>query len=378
MNIYQKLGVVSLINASGANTALGGSIMYPEITDAMVAASRHFVDISELHQMAGRRIAEVIGVEAAHVCACASAGITLMAAACMAGTDQTKISRLPDTTGMKYKFIVHQAHRNPFDHAVHIAGGEFVEISASVSELEQALDDDEVAAVFYTFAWFCAGEMLPLREAAQIAQRVAVPVIVDAAGQVPPVENLARFVEEGADLVVFSGGKSIRGPQSSGIILGRKDLIEACAMNASPNVESIGRGMKAAKEEIVGMVKAIELYHQKDHAAEMVVWEQRVSHIIGVLSEIEGIKAERALPEGIGYLIPYVSVSWDEKELGETQRKVKQELLEGKPRIAVRLVGSQIQAVEHPQIWLHVHTLQEGEEVVVARRLREILSESFR
>jgi L-seryl-tRNA(Ser) seleniumtransferase len=377
MDIYQELGVVPLINASGSMTTLGGSIMYPEVVDAMVAASRHFVDIHELQQVAGRRIAEVIGVEAAHVCACASAGITLMAAACMAGTDQENISRLPDTTGMKRKFVVHQVHRNPFDHAVHIAGGEFVEISASGSELEQALDD-EVAAVYYTFAWFCAGEALPMREAAQVAHRAGVPMIVDAAGQVPPKENLVRFVEEGADLVVFSGGKSIRGPQSSGVILGRKDLIEACVMNDSPNVECIGRGMKAAKEEIVGIVKAIELYHQKDHSAEMVVWEHRVTYLIGVLSEIEGVKAERALPIGIGYLIPYVSVSWDEQDFGVTHRRIAHELLEGEPRVAVRLVGSRIEEVEDPRIWLHVHSLQEGEEVIVARRLSEILSESRR
>ncbi len=373
MNIYQELGVEPLINASGSMTTLGGSIMYPQIMEAMVAASRHFVDIYKLHQAAGRRIAELVGVEAAHVCACASAGITLMAAACMAGTDQAKISRLPDTSGMKNRFIVHQAHRNPFDHAIHIAGGEFVEIPAAVSELERGLDD-EVAAVYYTFAWFCAGEALPLSEVAQMAHRVGVPVIVDAAGQVPPVENLSRFIEEGADLVVFSGGKSIRGPQSSGVILGRKDLIEACVMNDSPNVKSIGRGMKAAKEEIVGLVKAIELYLQKNHSAEAVMWEQRVSYIKGILAKVEGIRVERALPVGIGYLLPYVSVSWDEKELGVTHRLVAQKLREGEPRIVVRLVDSQTPGVERSEIWIHVHTLQEGEEVVVARRVKEILS----
>jgi uncharacterized pyridoxal phosphate-dependent enzyme len=373
MNIYQELGVEPLINASGSMTTLGGSIMYPQITDAMAAASRHFVDIQELHQAAGRRIAELVGVEAAHVCACASAGITLMAAACMAGTDQTKIARLPDTSGMKNRFIVHQAHRNPFDHAVHIAGGEFMEISAAVSEFEGALDD-KAAAVYYTFAWFCAGEALPLRQATQVAHQVGVPVIVDAAGQVPPVENLSRFIEEGADLVVFSGGKAIRGPQSSGVILGRKDLVEACAMNDSPNVKSIGRGMKTAKEEIVGLVKAMELYLQKNHAAETAVWERRVSCIKEILSPVEGLRVERALPVGVGYKIPYVSVSWDEKEFSVTHRLVAQRLRDGEPRIAVRLVDSQTPGVGHSEIWLHVHTLQAGEEVLVAQRLKEILS----
>lgn len=373
MNIYQELGVEPLINASGSMTILGGSIIHPQVTDAMVAASRHFVDIHELHRAAGRRIAELIGVEAAHVCGCASAGITLMAAACMAGTDQAKIARLPNSSGLRNKFIVHKAHRNLFDHAVQVAGGQFVEISASVSELERALDDDQVAAVYYTYAWFCAGEAVPLGEAARLAHRAGVPVIVDAAGQVPPLENLSRFIKEGADLVVFSGGKSIRGPQSSGLILGRKDLMAACAQNDSPHVKSIGRGMKAGKEEIVGLVKAVELYHQKDHAAERIVWEGRVSYIVGVLSEIEAIRVERALPVGPGYLIPYVRVGWDEEALGLTREQVARELGQGEPRIVVQLVDAGIPGVADPGMWLHVHTLQEGEEVVVARRVKEIL-----
>jgi uncharacterized pyridoxal phosphate-dependent enzyme len=372
MNIYQELGVEPLINASGSMTTLGGSIMDPQITDAMLAASRHFVDLYELHQAAGRRIAGLVGVEAAHVCACAAAGITLMAAACMAGTDQTKIARLPDSSGMKNRFVVHQAHRNPFDHAVHVAGGEFVEISADVSQLERALDD-RAAAVYYTYAWFCAGEALPLRKAAQVAHQAGVPLIVDAAGQVPPVENLSRFSQQGADLVVFSGGKAIRGPQSSGVILGRKHLIEACVMNDSPHVPCIGRGMKAAKEEIVGLVKAIELYLQKDHAAEMAVWEGRVSYLKEILSKVEGLRVESALPVGIGYQIPYVSIAWDEQEFSLTHRLVAQRLRAGEPPIAVRLVDAQTPGLEHSAIWLHVHTLQEGEEVIVARRLKEIL-----
>ena len=220
MKIYQELGVKPLINASGNATLVGGSIMPPEVTDAMATASRHFVDIPQLHQAAGRRLAALIGVEAAHVCACASAGITLMAAACITGTDPDKIARLPDTAGLRNRFIVHSAHRNPFDHALQVAGGKFVEISADADELKGNLRDD-VAAIYYTFACFCPGEALPLEQAAQIAHSASVPVIVDAAAQVPPAGNLSRFLQEGADLVVFSGGKAIGGPQSSGLILGR-------------------------------------------------------------------------------------------------------------------------------------------------------------
>jgi uncharacterized pyridoxal phosphate-dependent enzyme len=373
-NTYRELGMEPLINAAGNATLVGGSIMPPEVTDAMAAASRHFVDILQLHQAAGHYLAELIGVEAAHVCACASAGITLMAAACMAGTDPDRIARLPRTAGLKNKFVVHISHRNPFDHAVHTAGGEFVEISANVDELQRSLRDD-VAAVYYTFAYFCPGEALPLKQAAQIAHRAGVPVIVDAAAQVPPVGNLSRFLQQGADLVAFSGGKAMRAPQSSGLILGRKDLVRACVMNNSPNVRCIGRGMKTGKEEIVGLVRAIELYLHKDHAAEMQVWERRVAYLAGALPATEGVCAERRLPRGVGSLAPYLSVFWDEAMLGVTHQGVAERLGEGTPPIAVQVVDARVPGVSCPQLWIRVHTLQEGEEVVVARRLGEVLAE---
>jgi L-seryl-tRNA(Ser) seleniumtransferase len=374
MNIYQELGIEPLINADGNATLVGGSIMPPEVMEAMAAASRYFVDIPQLHQAAGRRLAELIGVEAAHVCACASAGITLMAAACMTGTDPAKIARLPDTFGLRNKFLVHSSHRNPFDHAVHITGGEFLEISADADELQRNLRDD-VAAVYHTFAYFCPGEALPLKQTARIAHRAGVPVIVDAAAQLPPVGNLSRFLQEGADLVVFSGGKAIRGPQSSGLILGRRDLVQACVMNNSPNVTCIGRGMKTGKEEIVGLVRAVELYLHKDHAAEKEVWERRVAYLADALPAIEGLHAERRLPDGIGGLAPYLSVFWDVTALGVTAQGAAKRLREGTPPIAVQVVDAQVPGVSYPQLWLRVHTLREGEEVVVARRLREVLAE---
>jgi len=290
------------------------------------------------------------------------------------GTDPAKIARLPDTAGLKNRFIVHSSHRNPFDHAVHVAGGEFVEIPADADELQRNLRGG-VAAVYYTFAYFCPGEALPLQQAAQIAHGAGVPVIVDAAAQVPPAGNLSRFLQEGADLVVFSGGKALRGPQSSGLILGRKDLVQACVMNNSPNVRCIGRGMKTGKEEIVGLVRAVELYLHRDHAAEMDVWERRVAYLEGALPAMEGLHAERRLPSGVGSLAPYLSVFWDEAVFGVTPQEVAKRLREGAPPIAVQVVDAQVPGVSYPQLWLRVHTLREGEDVVVARRLREVLAE---
>ena len=376
MDIYDELGVDTIVNAAGTLTSLGGSLMLPEVIDAMVAASRSFVNLSELHLAAGRRIAELVGVEAAHVCAGAAAGIALMAAACMAGSDRDKIKRLPDTAGMKHGFVVQRAHRQPFDQALRLAGGELVEIGADADELEKALGDEAVAGVFYTFAWFCIRQALPLEQVAERAHQHGVPVIVDAAAEVPPMENLWRFVKEGADLVAFSGGKAIRGPQSSGFVLGRESLVEACRLNDNPNM-AVGRPMKAGKEEIVGLVKAIELYVARDHAAHSFAWERRVARVLETLSELENVRVWRQLPYGVGQQIPHAALSWDEQAIGVTYAGLLQRLVDGRPRIAVQLVqpsSYDFAGFKSPQVRIHAHTLREGEEVVVAERIRELLA----
>jgi len=378
MDIYNDLGVDPIINAAGTLTRLGGSLMLPEVTDAMAAASRAFVDMGELHLAAGRRIAELVGVEAAHVCAGAAAGIALMAAACMAGTDPDKIRRLPGTAGMKHEFVAQRTHRQPFDQALRLAGGTFVEIGADADELARAVAGEAVAGVFYTSAWFCIKEALPLETVVEIAHRHEVPVIVDAAAEVPPVENLWRFVKEGADLVAFSGGKAIRGPQSSGFVLGKEALVEACRLNDNPNI-AVGRPMKAGKEEIVGLVRAIELYVRRDHNAESFVWDRRVARVLETLSDLEHVRAWRQLPYGIGQQIPHVALAWDELMLGVTHEEMVQTLMRGQPRIAVQLVrpsSYDFAGFEGFQVRIHPHTLREGEEVVVAERVRQVLAGS--
>jgi len=377
MDPYAELGVQPIINAAGTLTGLGGSLMPPEVVEAMDAAARAFVDMNELHLAAGKRIADLIGVEAAHVCACASAGITLMAAACMAGTDKRRIAQLPDTTGMKDKFVVQHAHRNPFDQALRLAGGSFVEVNPDAQELQSAITDN-VAAVYYTIAWFCNAPALPLPQVAQIAHKAGVPVIVDAAAEVPPVENLSRFLQEGADLVTFSGGKAIRGPQSSGLILGSRELIEACRLNDSPNM-SVGRPMKASKEAIAGLVKAVEMYVSQDHAAEMAAWECKVSYILTALSGLEHVHVSKKFPSGIGQQIPHVAITWDEQALGLSCQELQQRMRQGHPPIAVQMVSPDTYTwsdFKRVEIRVHPHTLQDGEEVVVALRLREELSDN--
>lgn len=375
MNIYETLGLNPVINAAGPLTTLGGSIVNPEVMDAMVAASRNYVDIKQLHQVAGERLAKLIGVEAAHVCASASAGITLMAAATMTGTDPEKAASLPKTEGMKNKFIIHRAHRNAFDHALLIAGGEFVEIDASLDDLKAALTED-VAAIYYTFAWFCEGEVLPIPQVAKLAEAHGIPIIVDAASQVPPLENFTRFIEEGASLVVFSGGKILRGPQSSGFVAGKPEWVAACAVNNSPNIRCIARGMKASKEDIVGLVTAVELYLNRDHDADMVLWKQQVDYLLKHLTPIKDLHAEERMPYGAGYQIPFVAVWWEASKLEKSLRQVVSELKEGTPRIDVRLVNAETSGTQRSEIWLCVHTLQQGEEIILIDHMTRVLTHS--
>ena len=377
MDIYRSLGVEPVINAGGTLTRLSGSVMHTEVVDAMAAASRQFVDMSELHAAAGERIAAVIGVEAAHVCACATAGLAVMAAAVMVGTDRQRVRQLPDTAGMPKRFIALRAHRNAFDQAVRLAGGSFLEVDSDLASIATALREPGVAGVFYTFSWFNTGVVPELSEIAALARTAKVPVLVDAAAEVPPLKHLRLFVDQGADLVTFSGGKAIRGPQASGFILGRSDLIAACVANDSPNM-SVGRGMKAGKEEICGLVKAVELYCARDHQADQVVWEARVVRILAALNDMAGVKAWRQLPFGLGQQIPHVALSWRTEDLdGRSCQDVAAELKAGTPRIACQVIEEAVYTFARGQdaeLRFHVHTLREGEEEVVASHLGAVLA----
>lgn len=375
MDVYGELGVRPVINAAGTLTTLGGSLILPEVMETMSAASRAFVPLDELHLAAGQRIAERLGVEAAHVCAGASAGMVLMAAACMAGSDGARIRQLPDTSGMRDVFVVQHAHRQPFDRALRVAGGRLREIDPDVGALAKAVRSRDVAGLFYTYAWFCTGEALPLAQAAQIAHAADVPVIVDAAAEVPPLENYWRFNKEGADLVAWSGGKAIRGPQCSGFVAGRADLVEACRLNDNPH-SSVGRSMKVGKEEIAGLVKAVELYVERDHDADGLVWDRRVARVLETLEDVPGLTARRQMPYGTGQQIPHAALTWDQEALGVTYEGLRDALLDGDPRIAVQLIrpwDEEHGDVNSPQIRVHPHTLREGEETIVAGRVRTIL-----
>lgn len=374
MSIYDELGVRPVINAAGTLTRLGGSLMPPEVVAAMASAAEQFVDMDELHLVAGRRIADLIGVEAAHVCGSATAGIALMAAACMTGTDPARIAQLPETEGLKHRFLVQPAHRNPYDRALLLSGGRFVDVAPDPEALAAAIDE-RTAGVYYTFAWFCTQEALPLPQVAEIAHAAGVPVIVDAAAEVPPVSNLGRYTAEGADLVAFSGGKGLRGPQASGLILGRADLIEACRLNDCP-YDALGRAMKTDKESIAGLAKAVELYIHADHAAQMAEWERRVQILLEAVVGLAGVRAWRQMPYGTGQLVPHAAVSWNEAALGITHAEAARRLLAGQPRIAVQLITVErygFGGMTQTELRLHPHTLQPGQAEIVSEALRDVL-----
>lgn len=370
-NIYRDLGVTPIINAAGTVSAYSGNLMHPEVTDAMNEASRQFVIMEELHLAAGKRIAELIGVPAAHACASATAGIALVGAAAITGTDRTLVRRLPHVEGLKHEIIVQKSHRMGYDQAIEISGCRFVEVEPDAEAMAAAITD-KTAGIWYVFSWGLTGPTLPLPVVAEIAHKAGLPMLVDAASELPPMSNLHRYLKEGADLVIFSGGKGLRGPQSSGMVIGRPDLVEACRINDSPNA-SIARGMKMGKEEIVGLVKAVEIYMNRDHEADMLVWERRVQYIIDEISSVPTLKAWRQLPYGDGQLFPHVALTWDVNSIEVSYQEFFDQMLGGSPRIMVQQYNDPKRDFEQ-QIRLHVHTLQEGQERLIARRTRELLT----
>ena len=237
MNIYEELGVRTLINAAGTVTRYGGSLMAPEVLDSMRGASQQFCHLDEVQKKVGERIAAMLEVEAAYVTSSAACGLVLTTAACMAGTDPAKIEQLPDTTGMKHEVIIQKIHRIAYDQAIRVAGGTLIEIddqgTPPTEEMRRAINEN-TAAIFFMATVMNHPASVPLDEVVAMAKAASVPVVVDAASECPPVSTLTRFWEAGADLIIFSGGKSIMGPQSTGLVIGRKDLIAGCACQRCP------------------------------------------------------------------------------------------------------------------------------------------------
>ena len=374
MGVYQKLGVKTKINAVGNGTAIGGSIMAPEVIAAMQEASQNFIDLNELLAKAGQYIADVVGVEACYITSGAAGGVLISTAACMTGKDWAKVHQLPDTQGMKNEVIMQVMQRNYYELMVREAGAKLVEIGLANTtnswHLEAALNE-QTAAIIH-FVAYSPPQDLPLEEVIKIAHKRDVPVVVDAAAEFPSFSILRHYIEMGADLVIFSGGKGIRGPQSSGLILGRKDLIEACAMNGSP-YHGVGRPCKVGKEEIIGLVTAIELFSDPEYERkELEGWHLRTGYIVETLSDLSHVTVESGFPKDFAGvqinpgIVPVAVVTWDNQAIPLTKEKAASTLLEGDPGIYV--------ATSRDGIVIAPHTLLPGEERIVAERVGAVLA----
>ncbi len=369
MDIYDELGVTKVINGAATLTRFGGSLMPPEVLAAMAEAAQQFVDIDELQQKVGERIAAWTHNEAAYVSCGAAAGMVLSTAACIAGLDPDKRARLPYTDGMKNEIIIHKCWRVGYDFAIRQAGGKLVEIgdehSATTDDMERAINE-KTAAIFYFYNVSQMGGHVPLEQGIAIAKRHGIPLIVDAAAQIPPVENLWRFTQMGADLALFSGGKGLCGPQSSGLILGRKDLIEACALNACPRA-LIGRPMKVGKEELVGLMAAVRWYLDLDHAALMQSYEDQVQAVINAFTDHPHTTARRSFPSEAGQPMPRAEIILDETAIGVTRDEVLRQLRGGAPSIVLAEAGKN-------GIFVNPQTLRPGEVQIIIARIKQILA----
>lgn len=364
-DFLKELGVRPIINGAGVYTMMTGSLMLPEVVQAIEAMSRHFVRLDELHDAVGRRIASLLECEAAMVPAGAYAGLTLGTAACLTGTNPDFIQRLPDTTGMKNEVIIQKTHRFPYDHAVRNCGVRLIEVETR-TEFEQAINE-RTALLLFLNKNEPQGQ-IKMAEFVQLGRKHGIPTFNDAAADVPPVENLTKSIKLGFDLVTFSGGKGLQGPQSSGLLLGRKDLIQAARLNTIPNSDTIGRGLKVNKEEIVAMLVAVESYLKRDHQADWREWERRVESIGKTLTSIQGVRAERFVPE-IANQVPHLRIHWDPRHVQITAAEAARQLREGEPSIEL-VPAPYVPGTLEIASWM----LQPGEAEIVARRIREILT----
>ncbi|MEZ4707029.1 MAG: aminotransferase class V-fold PLP-dependent enzyme [Caldilineaceae bacterium] len=388
--IYDTLNVRPVINAIGAFTRLSGSLMAPEVVQAMAEASRHFVLMEDLQFQAGKVIAELTGAEAGYVTSGAQAGLVLSIAACITGLDPHKMDKLPHTEEMPNQVIMAKAHRNHYDHAVEAAGGRLVEVGTAElcrpADIEAAINAQTVAVLHLPWP---KGQ-ITLAETAAVAHRHNIPVVVDGAGKLDDPTNLRNFIAQGADLVVFSGGKYIRGPQASGFVAGRRNLIAAIAwqhldMDAVQEVwtaprellgvahmpfmprQGIGRGYKAGKEEIVGLITALRLFVQRDHAAERARCARQVQTIVDGLADVAHVHAEVMAPEP-GRALPLARVRIDQQALGMSGHDFILALKTGEPSI-----HPLERELDQGAVVVHPFGLQAGDDLKIVGRIREIV-----
>ena len=380
-NVYSRLGVKTVINCRGTWTYLSGSLQFPEAREAQAEAGRYFVNMVELHHAVGRRLAELTGAESGVITSGAAGAMAAATAACMAGSDPQKIWQLPDTTGLKHEVIM-VGGRSAFDSAIRLTGAKLVLVDKP-DDIANAITPN--TAMIYTTD---LKEKLD-REAA-IAKQHNVPLLLDDAAGIPPIDNIKLYAKMKLDLYTFSGGKGLRGPQCSGVLLGRKDLIEAAVRNSCPYEGAVCRPMKVGKEEVIGCLTAIETWLNTDSKKLYDEWNARVDRIAKLVNTVPGVQTEIYIPDD-GNRYPTLRVSWDQEAWGFGIKDCVQKLREGDPVIEVlgidnpSLVSAVHEGIEKPkpnpkELKAHNHielvsmTIQPGEEMIVGDRLRSILN----
>jgi len=369
---YAKLGVTKIINAAGTYTALTASIMPPSVQAAVAESAKHPVRLAELQRKAGEYIAQRLKCEAALVSAGAASALTLGTAACMTVGNQKAVSLLPlETSSLKNEVIVQKTHRYGYDHAIKNCGIRFVEVE-TLADYEKAFTDRTVMCHFFNAA---EEGKISHEDWVAVAHRHGVPCFNDAAADVPPISNLWKYTQMGFDLVTFSGGKGIRGPQNAGLLLGRKDLIEAATWSNSPHDETVGRGMKVAKEQIVGMVAAVDwLLAQSDDGMQK-EFHRRAERVAAALKGIPGVRHEIFVPP-LANAVPHLLIHYDQTKIRPLE--VAEQMRKSTPAIELnpstgRKSGSAGLPNAEDAIVVGVWMLQPGEDVIVGRRLREVL-----
>ena len=366
-NPYEELGVPTVINCEGTMTVLGGSILRPELETVMAMAGRHFVSIPDLEVAAGKRIAEMLKLPEGYtalVTSGAAAAIQSGLAGILTGDNEALIRQLPDVTGMKSEVIIQKSHRNPFDHQLRSTGVKLVEIETR-EQLHSAVNDRTAMMHFSNFA--NAVGQIKVDEWVKLAKQHSVPCMNDAAADTPPVSHLWDYTNMGYDLVTFSGGKAMRGPQCAGLLVGRKDLVAYALLNNSPHEDTLGRSQKVGKEEIIGMVKALEIYLREDHDALAKEWQNRLEGISKELTKIPGVSTSFFTPD-IANHVPHMQITWDSK-ISVTPQQVSKLLRSSKPAIAIG--GGE----GRPGLAMCSFMLQPGEDKIVAEQLSRILRE---
>ena len=367
-NPYEELGVTTVINGEGTMTMLGGSVLRSELEAVMAQAGRHFVSIPDLEVAAGKRIAEMLKLPdgyTALVTSGAAAAIQSGLAGILTGDNETFIKQLPDLTGMKSEVIIQKSHRNPFDHQLRSTGVKLIEIE-SRDDLQKAVGPRTAMMHFTNFA--NAAGQIKVDEWPKLAKQYNVPCFNDAAADTPPVSHLWEYTKIGYDLVAFSGGKAIRGPQCAGLLIGRTDLVANALLNNSPHEDTLGRSQKVGKEEIVGMVKALELYLNENHDALAKEWQDRLEGISRQITRVAGVSTSFFVPD-IANHVPHMQITWDSSRISFTPQEASKLLRSSRPSI---VIGT---GEDRRGLVMNSFMLQPGEDKIVAQQLVKLFRE---